>query len=288
MIFWRILDSKLYPIQEVTELGFSSSEGLVIPDNYLSSQNFTVMRTCHGIGDWGIISAMPRLLKEKYPNCKVYLPSPKLLKKIFRGLEHNWSAWEDPFTNVKAIFDNNPYVDGYKDFIQGEIFHDHYRIYDTNNPDIPLLEQILNFWQFNEDERKNSQPEIYWSEDEKKLGDHIINKHVGDSEFGTLLTTKRIQPNDPDKILEILHKNPIPYFYFTHKPINQTPFKDINKILDLRHIDIRIQLYIKSKAKLNVGNQCGVNHMVVRHSNVYEVQRQFPLGGNFVKGEIYL
>ena len=66
MIFWRILDSKLYPVHEVTQLGFSSSEGLAIPDGYLSEQKFTIMRTCHGIGDWGIISAMPRLLKEKY------------------------------------------------------------------------------------------------------------------------------------------------------------------------------------------------------------------------------
>ena len=56
----------------------------------------------------------------------------------------------------------------------------------------------------------------------------------------------------------------------------------------MRHIDLRVQLYIKSKAKLNVGNQCGTNHMVVRCSDVYEVQRQFPLSHNFVKGENYL
>ena len=41
------------------------------------------MRTASGIGDWGIISAIPRLLKEKYPKCKVYVPSKKLLKKLF-------------------------------------------------------------------------------------------------------------------------------------------------------------------------------------------------------------
>ena len=80
MIFWRILDNKLYPINETDELGFEESEGLRIPDEYLDKQEFMVMRTAHGIGDWGIISAMPRLLKQKYPNCKVYLPSPKLLE----------------------------------------------------------------------------------------------------------------------------------------------------------------------------------------------------------------
>ena len=78
MIFWRILDNRLYSVGEVDRLGFDKSDGFGIPDDYLDKQEFTVMRTCHGIGDWGIISAMPRLLKEKYPNCKVYVPSPKL------------------------------------------------------------------------------------------------------------------------------------------------------------------------------------------------------------------
>ena len=87
---------------------------------------------------------------------------------------------------------------------------------------------------------------------------------------------------------KILNENSIPYFYWSYKPLKDTPFNFINKALDMRHIDIRIQLYIKSKAKLNLSNQCGTNHMVVRYSTCYESQRQFPLSHNFVKGEIYL
>ena len=75
MIFYRILDNRLYHIKETDNLGFEKSEGLFIPDEYLDGQNFMIMRTCAGTGDWGIISAMPRLLKEKYPNCKVSVPS---------------------------------------------------------------------------------------------------------------------------------------------------------------------------------------------------------------------
>ena len=56
----------------------------------------------------------------------------------------------------------------------------------------------------------------------------------------------------------------------------------------MHNMDLRLQLYIKSKAKINIGNQCGVNHCVVRYSNVYEAQRQSTLGHNFVKGENYL
>ena len=79
MIFWRIKDNIVYNVADVKTLGFEAD---VIPDEYLKNEIFTVMRTCHGIGDWGIISAMPRLLKQKYPNCKVYLPSEKLLTNL--------------------------------------------------------------------------------------------------------------------------------------------------------------------------------------------------------------
>ena len=146
MIFWRILDNRLYSVGEVDRLGFDKSDGFGIPDDYLDKQEFTVMRTCHGIGDWGIISAMPRLLKEKYPNCKVYVPSPKLMKKLFQNVNAQKSSWENPFENVNHIFKNNPYVDGFKDYIVGEIFHDHYRVYDSNKKDIPLIKQMLKFW----------------------------------------------------------------------------------------------------------------------------------------------
>ena len=56
----------------------------------------------------------------------------------------------------------------------------------------------------------------------------------------------------------------------------------------MKNMNLRIQLYVKSKAKVNIGNQCGTNHLVTRYSDVYEVQRQFPIGSNFVRGETYL
>ena len=83
MIFWRIVDNKVLPVQEVDTLGFEESEGMRIPDEYLQDQEFVIMRGCHGIGDYGIISAMPRLLKQKYPNCGVFLPSNNLYKKLW-------------------------------------------------------------------------------------------------------------------------------------------------------------------------------------------------------------
>ena len=288
MIFWRILDNKLYPIKETDKLGFEEDEGLRIPDEYLEQQEFTVFRTAWGIGDWGIISAMPRLLKQKYPKCKVYIPSKKLIKDLF-----------DIDTNIMYdIFKNNPYVDEFKDEIKGEIFHDHYRIYNSHKLDVPLVEQMLKFWQFNITEYEDSQPELYWSTEEIELGDKIIEEYVSNRDFGCLLISNRFgtqhgkyhkssYENDNKKIIELVSSNKLPYFYWTYKPIEEFDFNFIETALDMHNMDLRMQLYIKSKASINIGNQCGTNHMVVRYSKVCEVQRQFPLAHNFVKGENY-
>ena len=289
MIFWRILNNTLYPVKEVENLGFEESEGFRIPDEYLQQQSFTILRTAWGIGDWGIISAMPRLLKQKYPNCKVYIPSKALIKKIF-----------NVDTNIAYdIFKNNPYVDEFKDEIEGEIFHDHYRIYNLNKPNIPLVEQILKFWQFNKNDYEDSQPELYWSKEEQELGDKIIKKYVGNKEFGCLLVSHRFGTqfgkydkssyiNDNKKIIKLLNNNKLPYFYWVYKPLNQFDFNFINDVLDMHNMNLRLQLYIKSKAKINIGNQCGTNHCIARYSEIYEIQRQSILGHNFVKGENYI
>lgn len=288
MIFWRIIDNKLHAINDTDNLGFEESEGLRIPDEYLKQKKFMVLRASDGIGDWGIISAIPRLLKEKYSDCQVLVPSKNYLKNLF-GKDHD---------NVHVIFNNNPYVDKFVDEISGEVFHDHYRIYDKNNTDIPLAKQILKFWQFSDEEMSDCQPEMYWSDEEKEFGDKIINHYV-DGDFGFLLVSKRFgtqfgkhhqesYDKDTKVMTKILKDNPLPYFYWTHKPLRETEFSFINSALDMRNIDLRIQLYIKSKAKINLANQCGVNHSIVRYSECYESQRQFPISHNYISGVNYI
>ena len=300
MIFWRIVDNQLYPVQETDNLGFEESEGLRIPDEYLDTREFMVMRTAHGIGDWGIISAMPRLLKEKYPNCKVYVPSVNLLEKLFGQMKDNWGTWDNPFKNIHYIFDNNPYVDGFKDSIEGEIFHDHYRVYNKDKIDIPLIKQMLKFWQFTEEEYKDSIPELYFSDEEKQKGDEVIKQYAGDEEFGGLLITNRFEGvskstgKDYDiegniKLMTALLEKcgDLPFFYYTHKKPNEYPFS-FNKCLDMRHMDTRIQLYIRSKAKLNIGTHCGFLDCISRDSKVFQIQRVFPLNQNIVEDIYYV
>ena len=131
MIFWRIVDNKVLPVGEVETLGFEEGDGMRIPDEYLEEQEFVIMRGCHGIGDYGIISAMPRLLKEKYPNCGVFVPSNNLYQKL----------WGKDNKVVESIFKNNPYVDGFCDEVKGDIFHDHYRVWNKNKSE-SLVKQV--------------------------------------------------------------------------------------------------------------------------------------------------
>ena len=296
MIFFRVLDDKLFTVGEVDELGFENSESLRIPDEYLEKQEFTVMRMCHGIGDWGIISAMPKLLKKKYPNCKVYLPSVKLLEKLSGEMKDNWGTWDNPFNNVHYIFDNNPYVDGYKDYIIDEIFHDHYRIYDKDKKDIPLTKQMLKFWQFEDSEYEDYYPELYFSDEERQIGNDIIDRSVGKDEFGGLLITNRFESSggrydeESNKMLMnvLLEKcGDLPFFYWTYKKPEELPIT-FNKGFDMRHVSTRIQLYIRTKAKLNIGTHCGFLDCVSRYSKVFQIQRVFPLNQNIIEAEYYV
>ena len=279
MQFWRTLDNKVYPVGDVNSLGFPIDDPSYIPDEYLEAQNFVILRTCFGVGDWGIISAFPRKLKEKYPDCKVWIPSPKLLREMFGQLEQNWSSWSDPFQVVHTIFDNNPYVDGFVDSFEGEVFNDHYRI--TNGGDVPLMEEILKFWQF--EEFDDIEPELYFSDEETKLGDEIIIQH-SNGVFGTLLISNRYEGEGRNSIQGTLDWYNLPMFYWTSEMDSGFTF---NKALDMRHIDTRIQLYIKTQAKFNVGNQTGMNDTIANYAPTFTIPRG-KLGSNFIRSEKYM
>ena len=94
--------------------------------------------------------------------------------------------------------------------------------------------------------------------------------------------------NDYSKIGKFLKDNKLPYFYWSYKDLDEIGYDTIDKALDMKHMNLRIQIYIKCKAKVNISNQCGANHLAARYSDCYEVQRQFPIAHNFIEGETYL
>ena len=121
---------------------------------------------------------------------------------MFGDYSKSWNAWSDAYNVVHDIFDNNPYVDGFIDSFEGDVFNDHYRIYGERLEDVPLLEQIMKFWQF--DNFEDIEPELYWSDEEIKLGNQIIKEHC-DGEFGTLLISNRFDGVGVEKIQQKLY-----------------------------------------------------------------------------------
>ena len=292
-LFWRINSNQLTPIYETQHLGFPVDDPSYIPDEYLNNKKFIVFRTCHSVGDWGIISVFPKLLKQKYPDCKVYIPSAKLLKEMF-GMFSSWKHWINPYENASLVFKNNPYVDGEIDNIDDEVFHDHYRIYDPNNIEVPLIKQMLNFWQFTEEESEDYLPELYFSEDEIQYGNSIIQEYIKSDTFGTLLLTNTVKEyySDETNIL-LLNKlqqyKDLVFFYYGSKPISETIFKD-TKCINLKDLNlpIRIQLYLKTKALVNIGYQSGVNDSVCRYSKVICTPSTGVLGDDYLGAIEYL
>ena len=269
--FFRIYNNQLSLAGNTKRLGFNSNNPMFIPDEYLEKKEFIVMRTCHGIGDWCLISGLPRLLKEKYPDCKVYIPSSTMLKNIYGSMLDNWGYGTYDCSQITHdIFLNNPYVDSFIDSFEGEIFHDHYRIYDENNDKIPLSEQMLKFWQFKKKEYLDSTPDIYFSKEEKSFGDKILGslKNFGyisvSSTYGTTANTKVLR----DKIKEY---GDITWFYYGENPIEDTDLNFIKKYISIKpmNLNIRQQMYLKCQAIVNVGNETGMALWGAKYSDTY-------------------
>jgi hypothetical protein len=270
-------------IAEVSKLGLSSVNPSYIPEEYLRNKQFLIFRTCHSYGDWVILSAMPRLLKQKYPDCTVIIPSPECIAKFFNPIQ--WmNKHESPFNNVLEIFANNPYVDGMVDDIPKgiPIYHDHFRIYDIDNPNTPLIQQMLKFWRFKDHEIVDCEPELYWTSDETAHGDLIIDNLFGVNDFGFLyiddsffysinMEEFEIQRRR-DLIQKEMYNHNLPWLYFSGN--GDFKYKSQNEVHDIKNtkMTLRVQNYIKSKAKTVIGHQGGYGtDCMSRYSDCYVV-----------------
>lgn len=309
-LFYRINNNKLSVAGDIPRLGFSKNDPSYIPDDYLEQQEFVVMRTCHGIGDWCIMSAMPRLLKEKYPNCKVYIPSDIMLKNIFGQILNNWGYGTFDCSQMPYhIFNNNPHVDAFIDDYHNEIFHDHYKIYNDENDKIPLIEQMLKFWQFKENEYIDSAPEIYFSKEEEQFGDKLIKQTFNNKEFGYIGASSTYGTSgDTNLIINKIKEYPnIHWFYYGEQPIEKTDLNFLQNTVSVKEMNltIRQQMYLKCKAVVNIGNETGMALWASRYSPSYVLGHKFYVKvhgpetegkprkrpfqhGNFVKTTNYL
>lgn len=292
-------------VAEVDKLGFPNNSDVRIPIEYLENKQFIIFRTCHSYGDWTLISALPKLLKQKYPDCTVIIPSPECISKYFSP-----GSWyykhSNPFNNVVEVFKNNPYIDGMIDEIpQGmPIYHDHFRIYDSENADIPIAQQMLKFWRFEDHEMEDCQPELYWDDEEKKIGNELIEQYFGKEPFGFLYIDDQYVMGDGvnhtwystdekqekleykrNLIQKEIDKYNLPWLYYSGN--GSFIYKTNNKTIDVKefNISLRIQQYIKSKSELIIGHQGGYGtDCMPRYTKCYVV----PLVPGFIAEHILL
>ena len=288
-VFFRINNNVLSSAGNVERLGFSNINPSYIPDDYLSQKEFIIMRTCHGIGDWCIISGLPRLLKEKYPDCKIYIPSSIMLKNIFGNMLNNWGYGTYDCSQITHdVFKNNPYIDGFVDDFKGEIFHDHYRIYNENIDEISLTEQILKFWQFKENEYLDSTPDIYFSKKEKSFGDKILGSH---KDFGYIGISSTYGSTADTQVLidKIKEYGNITWFYYGEQPIEETDLNFVKNSIAVKpmNLNIRQQMYLRCQAKVNVGNETGMTLWGAKYSDTYVLGNKFfgPVHGAELNGK---
>ncbi len=290
--FFRIFDNKLYGIQR-ENIGFSVNDAMYIPDEYLENKKFMVMRTCHGIGDWVLLSGMPRLLKEKYSDCKVYVPSSVMLKKIFGEMLNNWGYGTFDASKISEIvFESNPYVDGFVDDIDGEIFHDHYKIFDESNDKVPLLKQMLMFWQFKDDEMLDTTPDFYPNENEKEWIKRFTQRWELDKYSYISVSSTFGNTSDSNILIEQIKRKDfgdMKWLYYGEVPLRKSPlnFLDAVEIKEL-NLSIREQQYLKVNAKYNFGNETGMNLWTPKYSETYVIGNKYygPVHGGNNEGKV--
>ena len=73
-------------IAQVSKLGYPDTSDIKIPLEYLENGQFVLFRTCHSYGDWVLLSAIPRLLKQKYPNLPVLVLTSHSQKSLITRL----------------------------------------------------------------------------------------------------------------------------------------------------------------------------------------------------------
>tara|TARA_B100001778_G_C18567031_1_gene620650 strand:+ start:242 stop:1177 length:936 start_codon:yes stop_codon:yes gene_type:complete len=291
--FFRIFNNGLYGVQ-VENIGFPVTNPSYIPDAYLKNGEFVVMRTCHGLGDWALLSAIPRLLKNKYDGCKVYIPSKRMLKNLFGEMLNNWGYGTfDASEIAEIVFKSNPYVDDFVDSHDGEIFHDHYKIFDEGNDRISLVEQMMRFWQLKDSDMVDTTPDFYPNESEKNFFNQFISHHKLNSKYSYVSVSSTFENTANPEILlnKIKEKDSedMKWIYYGEVPLKDSMlnFLDAIEIKDMG-LTIREQQMLKVNADYNFGNETGMNLWTTKYSETYVLNNKYygPLHGGKNQGKV--
>lgn len=302
MIRYRIYNNKIVDFEDCDRLGWPlQGEHFVLPDEVFEKKKFIIYKTVFGVGDWGILTAMPRLLKEAYPDCEVYIPSAKLLYQTF-GPSNRHGNWLNPYEVPSELFKNNPYVDGIVDEWHDEIYHDHFSIYDETDPFDPLILQMLRFHRVDVSTSMDYIPEVYFSPEEIETFNTIKHQYFGDGEYiafsaswsHKMLQTIRPTANEQTATIKIsLLKqlletqdgwNTLPALVFNTTGIDF----GLNEQMSAHGVPLRQMLYLISNAKYAIGQQTGMFDTCSRYTKVKVVPHGNDMSIHYLKSIEYV
>lgn len=295
MLQYRILNNRIYPGQDVELVGFSKNQDYLVLEN---PEKVLIFRTALGVGDWVMLERLPAAIKSRYPDCKVYIPSKKMIEETFGPLLYQWATWGDVANTVNLVFKNNPYVDGSVDTWEGEVYSDHWRIFDETDWKTPLVRQMARFYNIDDKYPLDYTPMIYFDQDEIRTGLTYINELCNEyAEYNFIHISDRNTGSDNELLLDYIKQNKLdelPFLYYCKGNIQETIFKElklINNIADVK--DIRSQFFIKSKAQNCIGNQTGAMDVVCGLTKVHALHHSETLYetfrvGNYLPPQSYI
>ena len=287
-----------------------SGEVSTLPEDY--DGWFPFMRLCYSIGDLAITSGVFEALKVKYPKIKIAWPSNEYIEHILGpGFVSRWDYNEEvtAMSNINTIMANNPHIDmifNVGDFDM--IFTDHDRSYThlvhdgetIRSADEPLAEQILRRFGFTDDDIKNidSRPKVYFSQEEIDKCESIIKEHIGGYDYGCLLFAGRLErfkgrwENDYLLFDDAKRFEGLPVFAYSQYDLKNTEWDEFfPNIIDFTELglSIREQIYIKQRAKFNIGYQGGVSEASSgADSEMISLSPYLTIRENCVRGSKYI
>lgn len=283
---FRIIDNKIYGGSDVPLVGLPNNQDYPVLSN---PDKVLIFRTALGVGDWVMLERLPKAIKSYYPNCKVYLPSPKMIAETFGGLMQNWSSWGDVSRTVELVFKNNPYIDGYVDTWEGEVYSDHWRIYDENNWKTPLVRQMARFYDIPDSFEIDYTPMVYFNHEELVTGTKLMMDNFGMSGgFNFLHLSNRTTVDDITLLVDYIKKNKLhrsPFLYYYAGDIKQTGIKGLDFRWNISDVsDPRMQFFVKSHAMNVIGTQTGATDVICGKAKVHSLHHSDRLEETFRVG----
>jgi len=294
--FFRIVNNRVVGADVVDKLGWNiNEEHFTAPEEYIERGEFIIYRTVFGVGDWGIILGLPRLLKQAYPNCKVYIPSRALLESTW-GYSNRHNNWLNPYDIPTELFKNNPYVDGITDEWMTEIYHDHFRLTD-GSPNDPLVLQMARFHGINVDHNTDYLPDLFFSDVEKEQYESVRRSVFGDSSYLAFSARRSLEElsqahNNVDKakyLLGLVTELAKEYVDTPALTFNSTGLDfNLNTKMLADGVPLRLLLYLICNADTAIGQQTGVYDTCSRYTKIKVVPHSNNLAENYLKSVDYI